>query len=225
MSMPRLSRAQIARRAAQDLQPGWYVNLGIGIPTLIANELASSPEIVVHSENGILGMGPEPAEGDRDPDVIDAGKRFATVLPGSCFFDSATSFAMIRGGHIDATVVGAYQVAENGDLANWTVPGRRVGGIGGAADLCASVEHVFVTMQHTAADGTPKIVTSCTFPLTARRAVQRIFTDLAVIEVTGGEGLRLLEVVDGLEPEDVQRLTDAPLVWDSGLAVLAADAG
>jgi 3-oxoacid CoA-transferase B subunit len=225
MSMPRLDRTQIARRAARDLRSGWYVNLGIGIPTLIANELAAAPDIVVHSENGILGMGPEPPAAERDPDVIDAGKRFTTVLPGSCFFDSATSFAMIRGGHIDATVIGAYQVAENGDLANWTVPGQRVGGIGGAADLGASVEHVFVTMRHTSADGTPKVVQCCTFPLTAPGAVERIFTDLAVIDVVDGSGLRLVEIVEGLEPEDVQRLTGAPLDWNGDLGILPLDAG
>jgi 3-oxoacid CoA-transferase B subunit len=222
MSIPRLRREQIARRAAHDLRPGWYVNLGIGIPTLIADALAASEQVVVHSENGILGMGPEPPGTEADDDLVDAGKRYTSVLPGSCFFDSAMSFAMIRGRHVDAAVVGAYQVGANGDLANWTVPGQRIGGIGGAADIGASVRHLFVTMTHTSRDGSPRILQRCTYPLTATRAVERIFTDIAVIDVRS-EGVRLVEVIEGAEPEDVQRLTGARLAWDDTVQVLPAD--
>ncbi|HVV21913.1 MAG TPA: 3-oxoacid CoA-transferase subunit B [Pseudonocardiaceae bacterium] len=208
-----LGRAQIARRVARDLQPGWYVNLGVGIPVLLANSLADSDAFMLHSENGILGMGPEPAPEDCDDDLIDAGKRYTSVLAGCCFFDSSLSFAMLRGGHIDAAVIGAYQVSARGDLANWSVPGQVVGGIGGAADIGASVPNVFVTMSHTSRDGTPKIVPECTYPLTAIRAVTRIYTDIAVVSVTP-DGLRLDEAVEGLSPRDVQAVTGAPLRWD-----------
>jgi 3-oxoacid CoA-transferase B subunit len=215
-----LSREQIALRVTRDLQPGWYVNLGIGIPVLVANLLAGSDDIVLHSENGILGMGPEPAAEHADTDLIDAGKRFTSVLPGSAFFDSATSFAMLRGGHIDAAVIGAYQVSERGDLANWKVPGQSLSGVGGAADIGASVPHLFVTMSHTASDGSPKIVEECTYPLTAPRAVNRIYTDLAVIEVTE-RGLFLEEVVEGMTPQELQEVTGARLRWDETLRPLA----
>ena len=208
-----LERAEIARRVARDLRPGWYVNLGIGIPVLLANSLAGSDQYTLHSENGILGMGPEPPPAQYDDDLIDAGKRHTSVLGGCCFFDSALSFAMLRGGHIDAAVIGAYQVSARGDLANWSVPGDPVGGIGGAADIGASVPNVFVTMSHTSRDGEPKIVPECTFPLTAIEAVSRIYTDVAVVSVTP-DGLRLDEAVDGLTPQDVQRVTGAKLYWD-----------
>lgn len=208
-----LERAEIARRVARDLQPGWYVNLGVGIPVLLANSLADSDAFVLHSENGILGMGPEPPADDCDDDLIDAGKRYTSVLPGCCFFDSALSFAMLRGGHIDAAVIGAYQVSARGDLANWSVPGQRVGGIGGAADIGASVPNLFVTMNHTSRDGEPKIVPECTYPLTAVEAVTRIYTDIAVVSVTP-DGLWLDEAVEGLTPQDVQAVTGAKLHWD-----------
>jgi len=212
--MPRrLERAEIARRVARDLKPGWYVNLGIGIPVLLANSLADSDEYTLHSENGILGMGPEPPPEECDDDLIDAGKRYTSVLGGCCFFDSSLSFAMLRGGHIDAAVIGAYQVSAKGDLANWSVPGDVIGGIGGAADIGASVPNLFVTMNHTSRDGTPKIVPECTYPLTAIEAVTRIYTDIAVISVTPS-GLRLDEAISGMTPDDVQQVTAAKLSWD-----------
>lgn len=217
---PRLERAQIAGRVARDLRPGWYVNLGVGIPLLLADSLARSEENTLHSENGILGLGPEASDGERDTDLVDAGGRFTTITAGASFFDSALSFSMLRGGHVDAAVIGAYQVSERGDLANWNVPGRKFGGIGGAADIGASVPNLFVTMNHTTREGEPKIVRECTYPLTATRAVTRIYTDLAVITVTT-EGLRLDEALDGYTPEDVQALTGAPLHWDSSFRPLA----
>lgn len=214
-----LERPQIAFRVARDLQPGWYVNLGVGIPLLLADSLANSEDFVLHSENGLLGIGSEAAEEARDDDLVDAGGRFTTLCPGASLFDSATSFAMLRGGHIDAAVIGAYQVSQEGDLANWNVPGRRFGGIGGAADIGASVPNLFVTMSHTTRDGDPKIVAECTYPLTAVRAVTRIYTDIAVISVTPG-GLHLDEAVPGYTPEDVQAVTGAPLHWDDSLRTL-----
>ncbi len=214
-----LARAEIASRVARDLRPGWYVNLGIGIPVLLANSLADSAEFTLHSENGILGMGPEPPPEECDDDLIDAGKRYTSVVGGCCFFDSSLSFAMLRGGHVDAAVIGAYQVSARGDLANWSVPGQVVGGIGGAADIGASVPNLFVTMNHTSRDGEPKIVEKCTYPLTAVEAVTRIYTDVAVVSVTP-DGLWLDEVVDGLTPTDVQRMTGAKLRWDDPVTVL-----
>jgi 3-oxoacid CoA-transferase B subunit len=214
-----LERAQIALRVARDLQPGWYVNLGVGIPVLLADSLANSEDFVLHSENGLLGIGSEAAEEARDNDLVDAGGRFTTLGPGASLFDSATSFAMLRGGHVDAAVIGAFQVSQVGDLANWNVPGRRFGGIGGAADIGASVPNLFVTMSHTTRDGEPKIVRECTYPLTAVRAVTRIYTDIAVISVTP-DGLRLDEAVPGYTPEDVQAVTDAPLHWDDPVRAL-----
>jgi 3-oxoadipate CoA-transferase beta subunit len=208
-----LERAQIALRVARDLQPGWYVNLGVGIPVLLADSLANSEDFVLHSENGLLGIGSEATGQQRDDDLVDAGGRFTTLGPGASLFDSATSFAMLRGGHIDAAVIGAFQVSAVGDLANWNVPGQRFGGIGGAADIGASVPNLFVTMSHTTRDGAPKIVRECTYPLTAVRAVTRIYTDIAVISVTAN-GLRLDEAVPGYGPEDVQAVTDAPLHWN-----------
>lgn len=215
----RLDRTEIVRRVARDLQPGWYVNLGVGMPVLLANSLADSTDFMLHSENGILGMGPEPPPAECDDDLIDAGKRYTSVLGGCCFFDSALSFAMLRGGHIDAAVIGAYQVSAKGDLANWSVPGQVVGGIGGAADIGASVPNLFVTMSHTDRDGEPKIVPECTYPLTAIEAVTRIYTDIAVVSVTP-DGLRLDEAVEGLRPEDVQQVTGAKLHWDNTFRVL-----
>lgn len=214
-----LDRGRIAARVAKDLRPGWYVNLGVGIPLLLADTLARSQDFVLHSENGILGLGPEAAEAERDPDLVDAGGRFTTLTAGASMFDSATSFAMLRGGHIDAAVIGAYQVSQRGDLANWNVPGRKFGGIGGAADIGASVPNLFVTMTHTSRDGEPKIVRECTYPLTAVRAVTRVYTDLAVLTVTE-RGLRLDEAVEGMPPRDVQRVTGAPLYWDDTFRTL-----
>lgn len=205
-----LSRHGIAYRVSIDLPEGSYVNLGIGIPNLIGDMLPPGKEIFFHSENGILGMGPAPPAGMEDIDLINAGKQYVTVIPGASFFDHPTSFAMIRGGHIDFCVLGALQVAANGDLANWRTPGEKVPGVGGAMDLAFGVKNIFVTMTHVAKDGSPKILDKCTLPLTAPRCVRRIYTDMALIDVTPG-GLVLREVAPGLTPEQVQAKTEPRL--------------
>lgn len=207
-----LDKIGIAKRIAQEVRDGMYINLGIGIPTLVANYIPKSLNVVLQSENGLLGIGPFPTEDQVDPDLINAGKQTITMMPGSCLFSSAESFGMIRGGHVDLTILGAMEVSEEGDIANWKVPGKMVKGMGGAMDLVASAKHIIVAMQHCSKDGASKLLKTCTLPITGLKCVKKIVTDLAVLDVVPGVGFKLLERAPGVSVEDIKKATEGKLI-------------
>ena len=211
-----LDKNGIAKRIAREVKDGYYVNLGIGIPTLVANFVREDIEVEFQSENGVLGMGPFPFEGEEDADVINAGKQTITTLPGASFFDSATSFSMIRGQHVDLTILGAMEVAENGDIANWKIPGKMVKGMGGAMDLVASAENIIVAMMHTNRAGASKLLKKCSLPLTGVGCVKKIVTNLAVIEVTP-QGFKLLERAPGVSVDDIKESTEGHLIVEGDI--------
>jgi 3-oxoadipate CoA-transferase beta subunit len=218
--MTPLSREAIAARLAQDIEEGWHVNLGIGMPEGVANFLPEGRDILLHSENGILGMGPTPPEGQEDPTLVNAGKKPITMLQGASIFDHAMSFGLVRGGHLQLCVLGGYQVAQNGDLANWSRDhGDPIASVGGAMDLAVGAQRIWVMMQHNSKDGAPRILENCTFPLTGSGCVKRVYTDLAVIEVTP-EGFLVTEMIDGMTPEELRNRSAAPLRFAEGCGVM-----
>ncbi|MFN3917477.1 MAG: CoA transferase subunit B [Flavobacteriales bacterium] len=212
-----LTKNQIAQRIAQELQNGWYVNLGIGIPTLVANYIPQGISVEFQSENGILGMGPFPFEGEEDADLINAGKQTVTLLPGASIFDSSTSFAMIRGKHVQLTVLGAMEVSEKGDIANWKIPGKMVKGMGGAMDLVASAENIIVAMMHANKAGESKLLKECTLPLTGVGCVKKVVTDLAVMEILPQGGFKLIERAPGVSVEEIKKLTEGTLIIEGDI--------
>ena len=211
-----LTKEQLAQRIARELKDGYYVNLGIGIPTLVANYIPASINVVLQSENGLLGMGPFPFEGEEDPDLINAGKQTITIVPGSVFFDSAMSFGMIRAGKVDLTVLGAMEVSDDGDIANWKIPGKMVKGMGGAMDLVASAKNIIVAMMHTNPKGESKLLSKCTLPLTGMKCVKKIVTDIAVIDVTEN-GFKLIERAPGVSVEEIKSKTSGRLIADGDI--------
>lgn len=211
-----LTKEQIAQRIAKEVKDGFYVNLGIGIPTLVANFVRDDIDVEFQSENGVLGMGPFPFEGEEDPDLINAGKQTITTLPGASFFDSALSFSMIRGQHVDLTILGAMEVAENGDIANWKIPGKMVKGMGGAMDLVASAENIIVAMMHTNRAGESKMLKKCSLPLTGVKCVRKVVTDLAVLEITP-KGFKLLEKAPGVNVEQIKNATEGNLIIEGDI--------
>lgn len=217
-----LDKTGIAKRIAQELKDGWYVNLGIGIPTLVANYIPEGINVEFQSENGVLGMGPFPYDGEEDADLINAGKQTITTMPGAVFFDSSTSFAMIRGQHVQLTVLGAMEVAENGDIANWKIPGKMVKGMGGAMDLVASADNIIVAMMHTNKKGESKILKKCSLPLTGVGCVKKVVTNLAVLEITE-QGFKLLERAPGVSVEEIQNATEGTLIVDGEIPEMKID--
>jgi len=211
-----LDKTQIAQRIAKELQDGYYVNLGIGIPTLVANYIPTGINVVLQSENGLLGMGPFPFEGEEDPDLINAGKQTITTVPGSVFFDSAMSFGMIRSGKVDLTVLGAMEVNQDGDIASWKIPGKMVKGMGGAMDLVASAKNIIVAMMHTNREGESKLLKKCTLPLTGVKCIKKIVTDLAVLEVNNGK-FKLLERAQGVSVEEIKSKTEGDLIVEGDI--------
>lgn len=207
-----LDKIGIAKRIAQEVRDGMYINLGIGIPTLVANYIPKTLNVVLQSENGLLGIGPFPTEKDVDPDLINAGKQTITMMPGSSLFSSAESFGMIRGGHVDLTILGAMEVSEEGDIANWKVPGKMVKGMGGAMDLVASAKNIIVAMQHCSKDGASKLLKHCTLPITGLKCVKKIVTDLAVLDVLPGGGFQLLERAPGVSVDEIRKATEGKLI-------------
>ena len=218
-----LDKIGIAKRIAQEIQTGWYINLGIGIPTLVANYIPEGVEVVLQSENGLLGIGPFPTKSEVDPDLINAGKQTVTMLEGSSLFSSAESFAMIRGGHVDLTILGAMEVSEQGDIANWKIPGKMVKGMGGAMDLVASADNIIVAMQHVSRSGQSKLLKQCTLPITGIGCVKKVVTDLAVLDILPEHGFKLIERAPGVSTEEIRNATEGKLLIEGAIPEMKID--